>query len=431
MPEQAVQPHSPAPDAGHIKARKRIAESTRKPTQRRDRTPPAYSRRDRSRSPRRQSPEYRRRDQRPRSPSPIRRSPTPERSPPRQRKRPGGASRISASEKEAVRQRQEQREREREEANRRAAQLRGVGDVVRQHYNAVPERGRDWRKTDSKIKGLRNYNNWVKSVIIQKFSPKEGFEPNSGYGGPDSGILVLDIGCGKGGDLGKWQQAPQRVDLYVGVDPADISINQARDRYAQMRRGRGGRPQRTFQAEFYVKDGFGEWLGDVPIVREVGIDGSVGPGAGGAIAARWGGGGFDVVSMMFCMHYAFESEEKARGMLRNVAGSLKKGGRFIGVIPNSDVLTDKAEKFHKQQKEKLGANANTAPDGEENSSGANGDVEKKTLEWGNGIYRVKFPGDTPEDGIFRPPFGWKYFYFLEEAVEEVPEYVVPWFAFRA
>jgi mRNA (guanine-N7-)-methyltransferase len=39
--------------------------------------------------------------------------------------------------------------------------------------------------------------------------------------------------------------------------------------------------------------------------------------------------------------------------------------------------------------------------------------------------------ETPEDGIFRPPFGWKYSYFMEEAVEEVPEYVVPWEAFRA
>jgi hypothetical protein len=30
-----------------------------------------------------------------------------------------------------------------------------------------------------------------------------------------------------------------------------------------------------------------------------------------------------------------------------------------------------------------------------------------------------------------PPFGWKYSFFLEEAIEEVPEYVVPWEAFRA
>ena len=59
-----------------------------------------------------------------------------------------------------------------------------------------------------------------------------------------------------------------------------------------------------------------------------------------------------------------------------------------------------------------------------------GEVEK-TAEWGNEIYRVRFPGETPEDGVFRPPYGWKYNFFLDEAVDQVPEYVVPWFAFRA
>lgn len=56
---------------------------------------------------------------------------------------------------------------------------------------------------------------------------------------------------------------------------------------------------------------------------------------------------------------------------------------------------------------------------------------RRPLEWGNGVYRVRFPDKTPEDGVFRPPFGWKYSFFLHEAVEEVPEYVVPWEAFRA
>ena len=252
-----------------------------------------------------------------------------------------------------------------------------------------------------------------------------------GGGGRGSGLLVLDIGCGKGGDLGKWAKAPQNVELYVGIDPAEISIDQARTRYAEMR-GRGGRGGRVFQGEFFAKDGYGEWIGDLPIVQEVGIDGSVGPGGGGS--SRWGGGGFDVVTMMFCMHYAFESEAKARGMLRNVAGALKKGGRFIGVIPNSDVLRDKVVDFHeKQAAEKQGSGHGDVPDKDDNLSGPeNGGVEDPpVLEWGNSIYRVRFPGKTPEDGKFRPAWGWKYSYFMEEAVEEVPEYVVPWEAFRA
>ena len=328
-----------------------------------------------------------------------------------------------------------ERDRAQMEKAKKEAQMRGVQDVVREHYNAVPERGREWRKTDSRIRGLRSFNNWVKSTIIQKFSPNEDYHPEN----EDSldreeprGLVVLDMGCGKGGDLGKWQQAPQPVELYVGVDPADVSIEQARDRYRQMRekggrggRGRdgyrGGRSQRLFRAEFYVKDAFSGYLGEIPLIHEVGIDPSAGPGINGAIAARWGGGGFDVVSMMFCMHYAFESEAKARGMLKNVAGSLKKGGRLIGTIPNSDVLSEKVVAFHEQ----AATTSKTEEPLEKRAEGSPG-----SLEWGNSIYRVRFPGKTPEDGIFRPPFGWKYSYFMEEAVEEVPEYVVPWEAFR-
>ncbi|KAF2200579.1 mRNA capping enzyme, large subunit [Delitschia confertaspora ATCC 74209] len=374
---------------------------------------------------------------------------SPSRSPPRIRKRPGQASRISAADREAARQKQLQREKELEERAQREAASRGVHDVVKQHYNMVPERGRDWRVTESKIKGLRSFNNWVKSSTIQKFT------------GEERGIKVLDIGCGKGGDLQKWQSS-RKLDLYVGCDPADVSITQARERYETMKK-RTRRGQYLFHAEFYTKDCFGEWLGDIPIIKEVGIDGTVGPG--NAVSQRWGGGGFDIVSMMFCMHYAFESEGKARGMLRNVAGALKKGGRFLGTIPNSDFLSEKVVEHHKSAGTAMGDAADNkaadedddrptfASDDEDDwdpeesldkpkkepesekpdakKEYEDGEVKDEGFGWGNSIYRVKFPGKTPPDGVFRPPFGWKYFYFLEEAVEEVPEYVVPWEAFRA
>ena len=47
---------------------------------------------------------------------------------------------------------------------------------------------------------------------------------------------------------------------------------------------------------------------------------------------------FDVVTMQFCMHYAFETEHKARTMLQNVSQHLRQGGVFIGTIPNSKLL---------------------------------------------------------------------------------------------
>ncbi|KAF9889412.1 mRNA cap guanine-N7 methyltransferase [Aspergillus nanangensis] len=417
-----------------ISKRKRMEERHQK-LRKRGRTPPsAYSRRD---ADERAPPNRHESSNRSPSPLPPRRSPTPE-AQARQRKRPGGGSRMGLMDRETIRRRQEERERAQEQDAMRYSQSRGVSDIVRQHYNAVPQRGREWRKTESKIKGLRSFNNWVKSTLIQKFSPDEEFLARSneskewanGDAPPpmeEKRLLVIDLGCGKGGDLGKWQQAPQPVDLYVGLDPADISVVQARERYSSMRTGRGPRNRRgpLFHAEFAAKDCFGQWLGDIDIVQQVGIDSNAGPG-GSVMASRWGGGGFDVVTSMFAIHYAFESEEKTRQMLRNVAGCLKKGGRFIGVCPNSDVISAKVAEINGKRKEREVAAKKEVAEPED------GEVEEDgKMEWGNSIYRVRFPGQTPEDGIFRPPFGWRYSYFMEEAVEEIPEYVVPWEAFRA
>ncbi|KAJ5928887.1 hypothetical protein N7466_007843 [Penicillium verhagenii] len=422
--------------SGHTSKRRRMQESQRK----RGRTPPSvFSRRDRSRSPHNPSREPQSR----RSRSPLQpRSPPPADDAPK-RKRPGGGARMGIVDRETIRRRQEDRDRQELEDAERMSRGRGVSDVVRQHYNAVPERGREWRKTESKIKGLRSFNNWVKSTLIQKFAPDEEFGArfndtkdwaDDSMGPPpvdDKKLLVLDLGCGKGGDLGKWQLAPQKVELYVGLDPANISIEQARDRYASMRSGPGrqrGRrpPPPLFHGEFQTKDCFGESLGDVRIIQQVGFDANAGPG-GSIMASRWGaGGGFDVITSMFAIHYAFESEEKTRQMLSNVAGCLKKGGRFIGVCPNSDMITSRVSAYHEQRR---GREAAKPPQSEAPEDGEVEEEEK--CEWGNDIYRVRFPGATPEDGVFRPPFGWRYTYFMREAVEEVPEYVVPWEAFRA
>jgi mRNA (guanine-N7-)-methyltransferase len=47
---------------------------------------------------------------------------------------------------------------------------------------------------------------------------------------------------------------------------------------------------------------------------------------------------FDVVSMQFCMHYAFENAAKAHMMLENVSKYLRPGGIFLGTVPNGKWL---------------------------------------------------------------------------------------------
>lgn len=72
--------------------------------------------------------------------------------------------------------------------------------------NARPNVGREARR-DSPIIGLKNFNNWVKSVLIAKFGRRETDRTPK--------VKVLDLGCGKGGDLQKWARAG--TDEFIGI----------------------------------------------------------------------------------------------------------------------------------------------------------------------------------------------------------------------
>lgn len=47
-----------------------------------------------------------------------------------------------------------------------------------------------------------------------------------------TGLRVLDLACGKGGDLGKWAAHPDGVEKYVGSDIARGSLEHLVERMA-------------------------------------------------------------------------------------------------------------------------------------------------------------------------------------------------------
>ena len=109
---------------------------------------------------------------------------------------------------------------------------------------------------------------------------------------------------------------------------------------------------------------------------------------------------FDVVTMQFCMHYAFETEARARMMLENVTRWLRPGGMFIATIPNSEILLGDLYALPEE----------TEP----------------PFVTGNEYYRVTF-AERPAE---MPTYGFKYSFWLLDAVDNVPEYVVHWAAFE-
>ncbi|KAH7047178.1 guanine-N(7)-methyltransferase domain-containing protein [Linnemannia elongata] len=152
-----------------------------------------------------------------------------------------------------------------------------------------------------------------------------------------------------------------KIQYFVGCDIASKSIEQARERYRTMRNA-------PFEARFHAMDCYSEPISNVVAPDVV----------------------FDMVSMQFCLHYSFETETKARMMLHNVTSQLKPGGVFIGTIPDAYWIV---KKLKSESDDKL--------------------------QIGNSIYSIRFERRDRFD-----KFGSKYWFHLEDAIDDCPEYLV-------
>ncbi|VVD02363.1 mRNA cap guanine-N7 methyltransferase [Leptidea sinapis] len=227
--------------------------------------------------------------------------------------------------------------------------------VVASHYNNLKDKGLKERY-NSPIFYLRNFNNWVKSVLISEYISKIKEKDYCRH------LKVLDICCGKGGDIAKWQKS--FVDHVVFADIADVSIKQCQARYEAL----NPRQSKIFTAEFIAADCTKICL------REKYHDPSI---------------RFDLVSCQFGFHYSFESLTQARRMLMNISECLRPGGYFIGTIPNANEIVARAQK-------------------------------SPNMQFGNKVYNIKLLFD-PKDGY--PLFGAKYDFQLEGVVD-CPEFLV-------
>lgn len=237
-------------------------------------------------------------------------------------------------------------------------------DVVAAHYNNVPETGLDER-SKSRILYLRNFNNWIKSMLIDEYVTKVRESKPRG-----SGLKVLDMGCGKGGDLFKWRQG--KITHLVAADIAATSVDQCKERYNDMKqrahRERNFNP--IFSAEFIVanctKDRLREQYEDVTLQ-------------------------LDLVSCQFAFHYCFESLPQAECMMRNASECLRPGGYFFGSCPNANAIVSRVRKAGGKR-------------------------------FSNDVFSVEF--ETPVDDTEPPPiFGAKYNFHMEGVVD-CPEFLV-------
>ncbi|CAI5758331.1 unnamed protein product [Candida verbasci] len=264
-----------------------------------------------------------------------------------------------------------------------------IDSIVKMHYNQRTQQSKhQGSRTNSPIYKLRNFNNTIKYILLSNWGKQIDQHDN---------FTLLDLCCGKGGDLNKCEFI--KINQYIGVDIANLSVKEAFERYSRQKaRFKQFNNQRNsnrynFEAYFATGDCFDEFIPNLLEPNFPGIIDRLFP--------------VDVVSVQFSLHYAFETEEKVRTLLTNISRSLKSGGRFIGTIPSSDFIKDKIVKNQ------------LIPN------------DKGKLGFGNELYSVTFDKEPSPDGIFRPPFGNKYNYWLRDAVDDVPEYVVPFETLRA
>ncbi|KAL6553436.1 hypothetical protein OROGR_007278 [Orobanche gracilis] len=247
---------------------------------------------------------------------------------------------------------------------------------VADHYSARTNQTLEEREA-SPIIHLKKLNNWIKSVLIQLYAKR--------------GDAVLDLACGKGGDLIKWDKA--RISYYVGIDIADGSVMQrmenhlrpiwrpqiedCRTRYNGDADHHQRRKKFSFPARLICGDCF-----------EVRLDKVLKEDAP-----------FDICSCQFAMHYSWSTEARARRALANVSALLRPGGIFIGTMPDANVIVRKLR-------------------------------EAEGLEFGNSVYWIRFDEEFKNKKLkSSSPFGIKYTFHLEDAVD-CPEWIVPFHVFK-
>jgi len=239
--------------------------------------------------------------------------------------------------------------------------------AVASAYDSLRDAGKSGR-TQSSILHLRNFNNWVKATLIQEYAPKPTRR-------------LLDLACGKLGDLSKWRLAG--VERYCGVDISATGIADARVRFNDTVKSDGRTLAKLVRAD----------IGCVDLT------------AAGVFAAAPGEETFDAISIQFALHYLFATEQRALAFFRNIAGRLAPGGVFLGTTTDADVLV-------RRLRDVLGGR----------------DPAEVAPTWGNEHYTVAFTPDGArrQYGLADCPYGCEYVFYLADSVDRVPEYLVPW-----
>lgn len=162
-------------------------------------------------------------------------------------------------------------------------------DRIAKKYSMLSKKSRELLPTFP----LRAFNNWVKAVLISRTLAHNKYN------------FVLDLCCGKGGDIGKYSKEGN-VSHYIGVDVSQDSVYEAKRRFSTI----------NMKGTVLCGDLLEKNTWDVVLKN---------------IANRL----VDVVYMQFAIHYFFESKLTLCFLLSNIASVLRPDGLFVVTTVNS------------------------------------------------------------------------------------------------
>jgi SAM-dependent methyltransferase len=138
-------------------------------------------------------------------------------------------------------------------------------------------------------------------------------------------VYCLDLCGGKGGDLFKYTE--NHLGGYVLADIAKKSVEKAIERFNECFDPKKKKFRKLFFAKFVVSNlcyhSMHEFLH--PKIS------------------------FDMVSLSYAFHYAFETEATLRRMLQNISDRLRPGGCFVCTVPDARVLLSRLKSTNELQ----------------------------------------------------------------------------------
>lgn len=257
------------------------------------------------------------------------------------------------------------------------------------HYSSVANdigSARKYAREETPHSIIIKHSNWVKSILIEAALRV--------FGGGVS-LNCMDLACGRGGDLHKWNKATQKfkqnINKFYGIDSAEGCIKHCRSERSLIL------PRKT-NARWIVEN-----LENPDVFERLCATAELAPSS------------IHVVSMQFALHYFFRTEQSLRSVFQLLSKSMAKGGIFACTYSDGNAIV----RLSREQRWKDAIEARKKLKDEDIY------YEKSSVTVARDLFSICITTDTL-DAIetSTEPYGHSYVFTLGNYVRSQKEYLV-------